>query len=73
MIDDFLCKCGHRNKMHIPKDDVEFYFYDNNQGRICVEYSDCVNVKGAYYHSSEKICNCNDFIGDNLKYLESKI
>jgi hypothetical protein len=71
MTEDFLCKCGHRNKMHVSLEDALKGY--GHIGRMCVEYADSINFKGIYYHSKEDICRCNDFIGDNLKTLESKI
>ena len=71
MIEDFLCRCGHRNKIHSTFDDA--LKYGQHKGRICVEYRDSICVKGVWYHSGEEICMCNDFIPDNLKTLESKI
>lgn len=63
--DNFLCKCGHRNKMHTTLEDAMQYY--NLPGRMCVEYKDYGNP----YRTSEQICHCNDFVPDNLKYLES--
>jgi len=67
MIADFLCKCGHRNKMHTSFEDA--LQYNGHKGRMCVEYKDYGNPD----RTSEQICMCNDFVGDNLKTLESKI
>jgi len=64
---DFLCKCGHRNKIHITTEEAikERYF-----GRICVEYRDAICVKDVWYHNKEAICSCYNFIPDNLNTLE---
>ena len=65
---EFLCKCGHRNKMHISREDALKEY--RSIGRICVEYKDSICVKDVWYHSGESICFCNDFVPDNLKTLE---
>ncbi len=60
---NFLCKCGHRNKMHSTFDDA--LKYRNHTGRMCIEYANYPDPEG-----SEVICSCNDFVPDNLKTLE---
>jgi len=60
---NFLCQCGHRNKMHASKkDSLEGYAHD---GRMCVEYK-----SWPYPSQDEQICLCDDFTPDNLKTLE---
>ena len=68
--DNFPCKtCGHDNHMHCTRDaSLEGYGID---GRMCIEYRDYPNYNAHYLHATEEICKCNDFIADNLKYLES--
>ena len=65
---DYLCTCGHRNKMHVSLADAKKY--RNHDGRMCIEYKDAISVAGVVYHNKEEICRCNDFVGDNLKTLE---
>ncbi len=70
MNDNFLCKCGHRNKMHASiKDSKAMY---NIDGRICFEYKNFADrVKGVLDSwNKEEICKCSDFNPDNLKTLE---
>jgi len=68
---DFPCKtCGHRNVMHTSLEDAAKY--RNHQGRMCIEYKYYPDFKAKYKHTSEEICKCNDFVPDNLKYLEIK-
>lgn len=65
MNENFPCKtCGHRNKMHSSLEDA--LQYNNHIGRMCVEYKDY----GVLDRTSEVICGCNDFVPDNLGYLE---
>jgi hypothetical protein len=65
---DFLCNCGHRNKMHSSVEDALFLY--QHVGRMCYEYQDVCCINGKFYNSSEEICKCDNFIPDNLKYLE---
>lgn len=70
MNDNFLCECGHRNKMHSTVEDALKGY--NINGRICFEYlnySDRLNgVEDSW--NVETICQCKDFVPDNLKTLE---
>lgn len=61
---NFLCKCGHRNKLHASLEDSLKYY--NNVGRMCYEYKDY----GKPDRTSEQICMCYNFVADNLKTLE---
>lgn len=62
---DFPClTCGHRNAMHTSLEDAAKY--RNHQGRMCIEYRDYPK------NYSEEICQCNDFVPDNLKFLENR-
>lgn len=64
---EFLCKCGHRNKMHITLGEA---LQNSYMGRICVEYKDAICIRDIWYHNREEICTCGNFKPDNLKTLE---
>jgi hypothetical protein len=66
---DFLCICGHRNRMHIT---LEEALQNSYSDRICIEFKDVICAKGVWYHNQEVICNCNKFVGDNLLTLEQQ-
>ena len=68
MNDNFLCQCGHRNRMHTSLEDAMLGY--RHTGRMCVEYKDAIHVNGKWYHSKEEICRCGNFVPDNLKTLE---
>lgn len=70
MNDSFLCKCGHRNKMHSTVEDATKMYGIN--GRICFEYKNFDDrIKGVVDSwEKEEICMCRDFKPDNLKTLE---
>ena len=70
MNDNFLCECGHRNKMHTNCEEALKGY--NINGRICFEYANYVARRQGVEDSweDEKICMCSDFIPDNLKTLE---
>ena len=69
---NFLCKCGHRNKMHCI--DIEDCFKNYNiKGRMCIEYRSYPNIFDPETNRiDERICMCRDFIPDNMAYLEGK-
>jgi len=70
MSPDFLCKCGHRNKMHTNCEEALKGY--NINGRICFEYKNYGDrVKGIEDSwTIETICSCRDFNPDNLATLE---
>jgi hypothetical protein len=68
---DFLCVCGHRNKLHASLED-SLAWNGHHIGRMCVEYRDVIYVKGIWYHDREEICACPNFVGDNLLTLEQQ-
>lgn len=70
MNDNFLCKCGHRNKMHSNLEDALKGY--NINGRICFEYKNYSDRLKGFPDSwrKEDICMCADFTPDNLATLE---
>ena len=70
MNENFLCECGHRNKMHSSREDALKGY--NIDGRICFEYKNYSDrLKGVEDSwNDETICTCRDFTPDNLKTLE---
>jgi len=69
---NFICICGHRNKLHASKEDTEAWSKGSVRGRMCVEYKDAICIKGVWYHTdSEWICSCPNFVPDNLRTLET--
>lgn len=70
MKDNFLCECGHMNKMHSSKEDALKGY--NINGRICFEYRNiALRLNGDRdAWKDETCCFCLDFTPDNLKTLE---
>ena len=63
---NFLCECGHRNKMHVIQEPNTGYNSGSDGKRICVEFENW-----PYNHvEDERICMCSEFTPDNLKTLE---
>lgn len=62
-----LCKCGHRDEMHTT---LENAHTSGHVGRLCVEYKDYPNYDAPYLHATEQICNCGNFVADNLLSIE---